>query len=395
MQDISYDIVINDEISGNQKRIRSKSIRRNISNENILFIPFLNNGEIVQNISVKEMIRSGEYIEKYPYGLRINIASDNDQGIILNSGIRLYGTSIEDVFGMLLLKNKRERSLRFVSNFFVFNFPSNYLHIDVSREKIAGFSKEINKTDFGIKLMNEIKRQIVQYIDLCKLDTREESAINMQSLIVILEGLCKRSGELKHLHSGFGQMRYVLHFEFKEDNINLKVGRGDGGASNTIIYNQDNYLKWYKQIEIFLQKEQDGWELERQLYYMSQIMQSVHELIHGENFFLDEELGGHFYRYRHRYGRERGSRFTMTLKVQNVLKMKQNEKILAYIYISMVLLHKRRENSYNIILMDMILLMLLEQYTMGQIERGECIISVNRDEIKNVLVNLEKRRDSQ
>ena len=166
MKDVSYDIHIKNEIAKQEIMLKAKSIRHNIPNNDLLFIPFLDSGKIDENINLETTIRTNEYIKKYPYGLIIDVTGNHSSGAIMNSGIKLYDTEVEDIWGMLFGVDSRQ--FRIFNNFFLFNFPSNYLNIDVSREKIASLTELVARNDFNINLLNEISRQISQYIVLCK-----------------------------------------------------------------------------------------------------------------------------------------------------------------------------------------------------------------------------------
>ena len=91
----------------------------------------MDSGNIVKNVSIEKTIRTSDFIEKYSYGLFVDLTGKNQIGAILNSGIKLYDTDVDDVCRLIF--NIDSRKIRYLNRFFLFNFPSNYLNIDVSK----------------------------------------------------------------------------------------------------------------------------------------------------------------------------------------------------------------------------------------------------------------------
>lgn len=155
MQDIKYEIRINDgkkdicHIPAHRIRQR-RQLRRRFS-PLCLFIPFLDNGT-VGRLDWKEDVFSGKFAHQDSQGLLIELEpkSNNRNVIVLNSGIAadhseyLRQIFSEKVSRFLFSNNKflgrGPLDPDVPPNRYIFNFPSNWIQLDVSREKVVGYS---------------------------------------------------------------------------------------------------------------------------------------------------------------------------------------------------------------------------------------------------------------
>ena len=181
MLDVKYPITINykDENKKQLIEIPSHCIRKDKEAENFqFFIPFKENGKVL-NINWEEEVLSKKFIDKYEYGLLIkskdNSFSDNYDEVILNAGIWVEKASLEELF------HSRLNFYRAVYNSIFINFPSNWIQIDVSREKLKGFSdmmKGINskytEAFIGVQIAEVIYNQV-----MCFLRYSRENSINI------------------------------------------------------------------------------------------------------------------------------------------------------------------------------------------------------------------------
>ena len=388
MQDISCNIFIKDEINKKEMLLRSKELRKYISSKEVLFIPFLDSGEIVENISLERTIRTNDYIEKYPYGLLVNITRNNQAGAILNSGIKLYDTDVGDIWGMLF--NVDTRTVQYLNNFFVFNFPSNYLNIDVSREKITSLDKTVIASDFKIKLLNEILKQITEYINLSKVNETTNAAINLHLLIMVLVQLCKQDSELSRLNSVLMSMRYGLFIRFNKNSLDLIVSRQNNKPVNAFAYIQNNYSKFDDEFEKFVSNnliKDNQTKLYLQEEYIHKILPEIRELFDRRakhSLFLRDDFDQYFtYKYPH-YD---NSYFPILEYLQKKLKCKDYKMVYAFLVLEAFLL-KKNDASPHIAIMENILGILLEQYTISAIENGECVVSIRQEDIAKVIKRL-------
>ncbi len=195
MKDVKYPIDIqylNDRGEETLINIPAHLVRKqNEFEEFNFFVPFLEDGKIAA-INYLEEVLSNKFISKYEYGLLIckNLKT-NDNFMVLNSGIRIMQTSMEDVFGKDFGKcNYYMFQDEIMPNNIIVNFPANWIQLDVARENITGFSNALNDED-NEKRSREIRKQIayslydqfLQYIQYTKNQTTDIPAIYLQNAI--------------------------------------------------------------------------------------------------------------------------------------------------------------------------------------------------------------------
>lgn len=380
MKDISCNIAIQDDV--NKKVLESKTLRKNISNNDILFIPFLDSGNIVKNVSIENTIRTSDFIEQYSYGLLVDLTGKNQIGAILNSGIKLYDTDVNDVCRLIF--NIDSRKIRYLNRFFLFNFPSNYLNIDVSREKITSLNEDVIESDFKINLMGEMSKQVIEYINLCKIGETTNTALSLHLLMMTLVQICKQDSELSRFRNELMSIRYVLYIRYNENTIDLIVSRLGNKLIDAIPYIQNNYAKCdseFRNFAVFNSIKNGDKIILSQLEPWHKIVPDVRDLINRNICFVDDVVD-EFYPYR--YDKEH---FPLIQYLQERFKSKDDRIVYTFFLVSAFLVRKRDEKS-SIAIMDNILGMLLEQYTVSEIENGECAVSIRQEDIKKVIKKL-------
>lgn len=225
IKDITYDVKIENKISNKIIKICSHNLRREANPKGILFIPFSEDGKVKMDISLEEEIWPSRYISKYPYGLIVNINDDSSkwEGGVLNSGILLSETTIENIWNLLLHGEDREPH---ISRMYTFNFPSNYLKVDVSREKVTDFLSDILEDRFAEKLLEELYNQIIQ--------------------------LCTQSNPLNIIRNKLVSKRYSLFLHFNSDSVDLLVNHNNKKPFESLEYTRNNLKACQEKFKNFL-----------------------------------------------------------------------------------------------------------------------------------------------
>lgn len=385
MQDISCDICIKDEINNGEIRLEAKNIRKRLNNREVLFVPFLESGKIVEDVSIKNTVHTGAYITDFPYGLLVDVTGNRLRGSVLNSGIRLNASHADDVWSML--SNIRDRKTRYLSKYFLFNLPSNYFNIDVSREKITEFLGVVS-SDFKIKLMQEIYKQTVQYFDLCKEFYFENRAINLHMFLMILGYLCKADDDLSHLHNNIMSMGYKLYVCFNSESLDLIVSRSSNRPDNAVPYIQNNYQKCKDLFFDFLKKNSADDEIESlsiKTKYLHKIIPNVRDVINRKDIWETSPIDDYyFYRYqlsKEAYINELKSSF------HELLKNKDDSFFYSFLIVLAFMLKKDegKLGKEHAVIMENVLTLMLESFSVSDIENGTCKVSIGYDEIKRVI----------
>ncbi|MFL0196615.1 ATP-binding protein [Clostridium sp. WILCCON 0269] len=203
MLDIKYDIIINykNEKGEELAKIPAHYVRKNDEIKIFqFFVPFKENGDVL-NIDWKKEVLSNNFINKYKYGFLIkpnlNNVDDNYSEAILNAGIRVEQTSLNVLFGDKFNQRGYENESMY-NNIFI-NFPANWIQIDISREKINGFSGIIRKSDdknpentVGIRIAEAIYNQLLCFLSYSKENSVSIPSMCLQEIIQYAICLCGR-----------------------------------------------------------------------------------------------------------------------------------------------------------------------------------------------------------
>lgn len=234
MQDIKYEIeiqYINEKKKEKQLTIPAHYIRKQNENEEFkFFVPFFENGE-VGSIDLEE-VRSNRYIDRYEYGLLIHRKRglENNKNLILNSGIVVEQASLRSVFENNFKRANYIYEGEEMCNNVIVNFPSNWLQLDVARENITGFSKDINKESraLGVNIANSLYTQIEQYIQYSKSTKTNIPAIYLQDVIQYALDFCGNKKPERNLRQKLFKLKYILVITFLNDGILYQLDRGEG-----------------------------------------------------------------------------------------------------------------------------------------------------------------------
>lgn len=233
MLDIKYDIDVKYLDDKNQEaklEIPGHSIR-NIDEMDTFkfFIPFTEKGEVL-DIDYEEVIKN-TYISKYEYGILIK-RGDRSLGrnkyIIMNAGIVVEQASIDNLFNMEVSMNYYYKSYREEKrslHTFYMNFPANWLQLDVSREKITGFSELINphgaKNSIDLLRMNIAKclyKQILSYTAYVKKEKHNVPVIYLEELLRDAIRFAE-IGQDSDIYTKLKAMQYHLKIRFTRDGV--------------------------------------------------------------------------------------------------------------------------------------------------------------------------------
>ena len=377
IRDINCNIHINNESTKECKIITNYAAKNTINSKNLIFVPFLETGNI-SSIKVQDCIWTNNFKNEYPYGLLINLGerSKGYEGV-LNSGILLCDTNVRDVWRMLAKVDEMNNCPR---NMFLFNFPSNYIDIDVAREKINGFAKDILSKEFIINLIDEILTQIQQYFDLAQNNNLNISAYNMHSLMMFLARFCSGVDDYKHLNKKIMSGRYVLSVRFNFDSIELIVMRNGCPHENSILYTNNNIKKYKEELFTFVGKQDiNDYNLSsRQLY---RLLDELRYYSYEETDNLTATYGyGYFWGYSHE--KYLGEKIKMIISKE--LKIKESNLTCAVLLVLQAVFAEREERKY-IDPMNAILILLLEKYSISDVEQDNAKLIINKADIEKII----------
>lgn len=386
MLDINCEIVIENKLSKKNITIQSHNIRKSCDNKCVLFVPFLETGEIKPKIDLEQDVWTNNYIAQYSYGMFVNIGKliRHSAGLVLNSGIKLNETSVKDVLSILFEKEISLPSQ--YSNYLSFNFPSNYLSIDVSREKISDCSKCINKPTFLVNLFTELYSQIQQYISLSQKNECNVKAINIYTFMNLMVSLCKEHDSLTNLANSIMSSRYVLYLRFNTSSIDLIVTKVGNKSNNAISFTKNNYNKCVKTFNDFFTINSNKKDFEAFSQNSERLYNTVRDLL--DSIFMRKNYLSHEYPYNI-YEFESGELYDFRLKehMKKLLKYKKDNVVYTFLLFAAFLLNNF-ENKVNLTIMDFILQLLLGTTTLSDVENGKCCVTVEYEDIKRVINRL-------
>ncbi len=245
MLDIKYDIVIKFKGRENDSEIdiSAHQIRKEQSNNNfIFFIPLTENNDVL-NIDYKTEILTGNFKNSYEYGILIcgNPEPTSTSGCILNAGILVEQASINSLFNFDRDYNYRYRythSREVSYNSIYMNFPANWIQLDVSREKLNGFSEQIinlekNKQSgaVGIKIASALYEQIIDFIEYSKKAITKTPVACLQEAINDGLAFCRRYPN-SDAHKRLISLRYRLQITFSKSEVTFNIcHRGESKKS--------------------------------------------------------------------------------------------------------------------------------------------------------------------
>jgi len=240
MLDIRYDIVV-DFTNGNSNQminIPAHQIMEDIRKEEFrFFIPFTENDEVL-DIDYEREVLNGDFISKYEYGMLIckHCSSRiHNNFTVLNAGILVEQVSIRSLFGKEFNNNKRHLwESEDIHNDVIMNFPSNWIQIDVSREKLIGFSKHIKDlcnenlhNPIEVKMAEALCKQIRCFLQYSKNNKVDLPVIYLEDVINYSMSFC-RENYLSDTYNSLKELKYTLVLKIIFDGVKLKlVHRGN------------------------------------------------------------------------------------------------------------------------------------------------------------------------
>lgn len=380
MRDIKYDIIISNKLTNETTKIYSHSIREKTNNKNVLFVPFRDDGTVCQGINIEDDVWSGKYIDKYPYGLMISLSNDMyvDSGEILNSGILLSEASIDDVWTQLFGKE-----MRYMHNpQFTFNFPANYLNIDVSREKMTEFTNVVDNRFFE-NLISEIYEQIKQLFQLSETNHLHIKTASLHNVICTMLDICRDTQQLKSTYSGLMNMRYMPYIRFNSETIEILLGRAKKSPKNSVCISNKNIKKIRTQFFDFLQQHNIKNEYESIMEnskVFNRFLPELHRFV--DRRILHEEIQGEWYfsNYRNYHFYGHAKEFENYISKEYNIK---NSKMLYTILVFCCMLNIKEISYYAP--MNYILMLLLKDFDVSQIENTDCGISIKHEEFEEFI----------
>jgi len=238
--DIKYDIIIH--YKGSEILIQAHSIRKNDNNGFIFFVPFSGSSDITEIDWEKEVL-SGEYVNNYKYGLLITkkkkLTRKFPNDYILNAGILVKEESLNTLFG-----KDEERPIskdeENCNDIFV-NFPANWIQLDVSREKLAGFSSdEFDNKKMGAKIAKAIYGQLLDLINYAKVNDVNVPSKHLQELIGKMMYLVDNNSEI---YQKLKNLEYNLNIEIDQNGFTFILGRNEKNDFLEYLDDKDKCLK--------------------------------------------------------------------------------------------------------------------------------------------------------
>lgn len=300
MLDIKYDIVIN--IRGNENRqifrIPAHQIRENTRNEKYkFFVPFTDNNEVL-DIDYEQEVFSGDFIKKYEYGMLIckhySRQKNNNYSsyAILNAGILVEQASISSLFEKEFDWNYNSRYLderEDAYNDIIMNLPANWIQLDVSREKLAGFSEHIkNLADpIGVQIAEALYKQIISFLQYSNHSKVDLPVIYLEEVIRFSLSFCGENNSTD-VSNKLRELAYRLHVEFTSDGVTLKiVHRGKNNKRINITYENElakkNRMEWKHKFHTDDERTEWG-KLSKRFYRVSE------EGLYRKDIYLDKKM---------------------------------------------------------------------------------------------------------
>lgn len=245
MLDIKYNIVIKFKGRGSDSEIDipAHQIRKKQLNSNfIFFIPLTENNEIL-NIDYNTEILTGNFKDSYEYGILICCGywkSTSTSDWILNAGILVEQASINKLFDFHKNDDYRHRhiySRELSYNDIYMNFPANWIQLDVSREKLTGFSEQIIRQSnaVGIKIASVLYKQIIDFIEYSKKSIDNIPVACLQEVIEDGLGFCS-SYQQSDTYKQLILLKYKLQITFSKSEIIFEICHRRESKSFSINY---------------------------------------------------------------------------------------------------------------------------------------------------------------
>lgn len=246
-----YPIMINNCIENKTIWLKEYALQNSIIKNASIFVSFLDDFNIGK-------FSFYEYIENENLnlnGLLINLESaPKHKNLVLNSGIKLSETSAKNIWEKLF-EVKTSNSF---SDMLIFNFPSNYIEIDVSREKLVNFTKKIKSEEFLNCLIDNIFIQSKQLIRYSKEKENKCLSIKIQNLFLNLLNASEQNSLNKKTRDRIAEQLYDLYIKFNDEKMEIilepVIRCKEMKESGYYPLNKSNYEIIYKCYQQFIRR---------------------------------------------------------------------------------------------------------------------------------------------
>lgn len=386
MQDISNDILIRDELGHQEIKIKARHIRNELPPDGFLFIPFSEEqGTVVKDSQSQSTIWNKDSVNTYPFGMLIDISGKSRLNTVLNSGIKLNDTNIDDTWRLLLLKDIQSHPHMFDS--MLFNFPPNFLNIDVSREKITDFAPTLHVSNFKYNLFDEIGNKIRQFISMCQQTQVQYSALKLHTVMMALTYVSKQDKELTGFTESMMSMRYVLYLRISEKRLELIVSTPNNKPINSIAFSYNNYKKIHQILKDFLLSIDS---LDTQFFSDSlrQRLMSIFSLGYRDLMLMRTPLFSNVYETPNLLHFDAYSDKNLPAEVMEHLQkqLKSKDKKVVYSLFLLLAFSTQKDGKDDCrIISNNLLTFLLDQFTISQIENGLATVCLQYEDFKKVI----------
>ncbi len=252
MLDIKYSINIKiiNEKEEKEINIHAHQIRKNNTESKLrFFIPFNEKGEVL-NIEYEKEVINGNFIDKYEYGLLIQSIKQKQNYSnqkILNAGILVEQTNLSYLFGKEFDKIYN-RFNEYFYNDIIINFPANWVQIDVSREKITGFTQLIKKSNsknsknlIGEKIAECLYNQILCFLEYSKKTDIRLPIIYLQKVIQYAISFCGQNRV--DIRKKIDKLKYILNIKFTDKSVIYEIKHRENIKQRKVISYENDEAK--------------------------------------------------------------------------------------------------------------------------------------------------------
>lgn len=268
IQETMLDVLYPIEIVTKNKTIQipSHAIRRRHLADQLFFVPFTEND--VLSIDYKKEVLSVTFVEDYSYGLLIgnkfsNVNGDDSRVVekTLNAGIAVRMAKWTKLFFLkwdskYFHEFSNPKFMKYNSIFF--NFPADWIQVDVSREKTSEFSDNIQcwgRYGLGTKIVNALLPQLRSFLTYAK--TKKLQVTLNEYLEVI--NFCKTLLDPNKPNKMLNTLSFNIFACITEKEVKFSVLQNQK-KKKKITYENENAEKMHKE---FYKKNKENSKLDK------------------------------------------------------------------------------------------------------------------------------------
>lgn len=254
MLDIKYDINIDFSSDKGMQNITIPAhyLRRKVCKNNFkLFVP-LSEDYNANKIDYDKDVISEQFVSQYKYGILIynNTSEKRSCFNVLNAGIAVQQASLSKLFGRGFDKEYHSnfREDIYYRNSIQANFPANWIQLDVSREKLVGFSDDLKKvqgknisSSAGVQIAESLLDQILWILSHNESVVSQAPVVNLQESILFAIDFCNRNNI--DTYKKLSALKYILHIDFSSDAIIFALVHKGDSKDRIKITNSENVSK--------------------------------------------------------------------------------------------------------------------------------------------------------